>query len=502
MILMELWHRIFRDKSNKRAAPVVSEGASGTRQERSGGNGRQNAIKNNNFDASEAGSSDRITVGSNNGIPQKILTAEEADQPCRNFTEEELLSALNSSTGLSLTMEDTNVRRGIEVLLGEYGHDFGTAYAWFKTASVLEKVSWGRNFKVCKKIRTLPNLDSYDESLTTRVRWGPGDYISSCRINDTHERILNPECAEPRRLWDLYSNRVIPYDWHVREVVNGDGYIPPPHEPHLKEPTDGDGDDGDANMARVVKPFVAISHSWTADMKPVLTTINRKQWHVPLPAEEKGPEATLNHIRMELLNTKVPNPHDSPYCDGLLTMYVWLDILCLRQSSHNKDIMDSNPDLASMWARLDEVRLEEWEMDVPTIGMIYTKAEYVVCYMNGIGRPFKEDGWDDERHWVNRAWTMQEYVPKGNPKWDKVWGTKEVFLEPLIMGMPKGNTSFTKVIIKPLCSSPAPTLLARQRKVLICLTILVDSTNHLRSDISLVPLPHGNALIPKTSCRT
>ncbi|KAF8437320.1 hypothetical protein BGX38DRAFT_1075932, partial [Terfezia claveryi] len=175
----------------------------------------------------------------------------------------------------------------------------------------------------------------------------------------------------PRRLWDLYSNRVIPYDWHVRE------------------------------------PFVAISHSWTADMRPVLTTINRQQWPVPLPVEESGPEATLEYIRLELLNTKIPNPHDR-YKDGLLMMYVWLDILCLRQSYHNKDILDSNPDLASKWRKLDEVRLKEWEIDIPTMGMIYTAAEYVVCYMNGIGRPFREDGWDDERHWVNRAWTMQE----------------------------------------------------------------------------------------------
>ena len=437
-------HGISEEADDVDQIPSVSP-----RQERSGENA---TFETNNFDASEAESLEQITSGTNKGIPHKILTTQEADRLCRDFTEEGLLLALNSSTSLNLTLEDTNVRKGMEILRGEYRHDFGTAYAWFKTASVLEKVSLGRNFRVHEKLRALPNLENYDESLTTRIRWSPGDYKSKCKINDMHERILNPECAEPRRLWDLYSNRVIPYDWHIREVVDADEHTSPLRQlqesygAQLGDPTDVD--DGDAKMARVVKPFVAISHSWTADMRPVVTTINRQQWPVPLPVEENGPEATLEHIRWELLNTKIPNPHDL-YRDGLLMIYVWLDILCLRQSSHSKDILGANPYLALMWGRLDEARLKEWEIDVPTMGMVYTKAEYIVCYMNGIGRRFREDGWDDERHWVNRAWTMQEYVPKGDPKKDKVWGSKQVFLEPLIMGMPKGSTSFMKVIITP-----------------------------------------------------
>jgi len=470
--LLTSWYSKSQDKVRElsklplpRGAGERIPGVKKARQEGSGGNGRQNPVENNNPDASKAESLDRITFGFNKGVPHEILTPERANQPCNSFTEEALLSALNDSAGLSLTMEDTNVRKGIEIL-GKYEHDFGTAYAWFKTASVLEKVSLGRNFQVNEKLRTLPNLENYDESLTTRIHWGPGDYISKCRINDTHERILNPECAEPRRLWDLYSNRVIPYDWHIRRAGNTDEHASPRHQlrggyvAQSKDPAD-DGDNA-ASMARVVKPFVAISHSWTADMRPVLTTINRQQWPVPLPVEENGPEATLEHIRLELLNTKIPNPHDDRYQDGLPMIYVWLDILCLRQSSHGKNILDSNPDLALKWSKLDEVRLTEWEIDVPTMGMVYTIAEYVVCYMNGIGRPFREDGWDDERHWVNRAWTMQEYVPKGDPKKDKVWGSKQVFLEPLIMGMPEGNTSFTKVIITLLCNELTSTPFKRK----------------------------------------
>ena len=28
--------------------------------------------------------------------------------------------------------------------------------------------------------------------------------------------------------------------------------------------------------------------------------------------------------------------------------------------------------------------------------------------MSGLGRPFRAGGWDSERHWLRRAWTLQE----------------------------------------------------------------------------------------------
>ena len=61
---------------------------------------------------------------------------------------------------------------------------------------------------------------------------------------------------------------------------------------------------------------------------------------------------------------------------------------------------------------LEELRLEEWKIDIPTIGFAYRAAEFVITYFNGLGRPFKPLGafrWqDDERHWLNRLWTFQE----------------------------------------------------------------------------------------------
>ena len=74
--------------------------------------------------------------------------------------------------------------------------------------------------------------------------------------------------------------------------------------------------------------------------------------------------------------------------------YVWLDVLCLRQYAVS--------------APFSETKNEEWKLDVPTIGNIYRVAQGIVRYFNGLGRPFSAKGWDDERHWLQRAWTLQE----------------------------------------------------------------------------------------------
>ena len=52
--------------------------------------------------------------------------------------------------------------------------------------------------------------------------------------------------------------------------------------------------------------------------------------------------------------------------------------------------------------------MKEWEIDVPIIGNIYRAAEKIVRYFNGLGVRFSTNGWDSERHWLQRAWTLQE----------------------------------------------------------------------------------------------
>ncbi len=145
----------------------------------------------------------------------------------------------------------------------------------------------------------------------------------------------------PRRLWDLYSNRVVP--WWVA----------------------------------CTWPW-AISHAWVEekDRMAVQTPINGYEWPVPIPND-----SNLDLVRIEMLNAGVE--------------YAWLDVLCLRQ----------------VGGRREDLRAEEWKVDVPTIGYVYSRMERGVYYFNGLGRPLrmKMRDFESDRSWFKRVWTLQEF---------------------------------------------------------------------------------------------
>ncbi|KAK0506555.1 hypothetical protein EDD18DRAFT_1058879, partial [Armillaria luteobubalina] len=154
-------------------------------------------------------------------------------------------------------------------------------------------------------------------------------------------RIVDPR-IKPRRVWDLCSNRVVPW-WSY------------PQEEKLRP----------------------ISHAWVNEMDhvDVWTPINGYEWPVPIP---KG--ANLDLIRIEMLNM------------GL--QYTWLDVLCLRQRGGPRE----------------DLRVEEWKLDVPTIDAIYNHGAQVVWYLSGLGVPLrlKEGDLESDRCWFRRVWTLQE----------------------------------------------------------------------------------------------
>ena len=161
------------------------------------------------------------------------------------------------------------------------------------------------------------------------------------------ELIVSPYSIMPRRLWDLKSHRVV--DFRMLHAAQ--------------------------STIEILPTFWAVSHSWTRDMPEVWTAVNQHQWPIPLP---KG--ISLDYLRSELLT--------------LGAEYIWLDVVCLRQEGD-----DDN---------LERIREEEWKVDVPTVGNIYRAAVNTVRYFNGLGVPFSSKGWDDENHWFQRAWTLQE----------------------------------------------------------------------------------------------
>ncbi len=92
-------------------------------------------------------------------------------------------------------------------------------------------------------------------------------------------------------------------------------------------------------------------------------------------------DSDLDLIRIEMLNAGAE--------------YAWLDVLCLRQER----------------GRREDLRAEEWKLDVPTIGRVYTGFEPIVYYFNGLGRPLriKVGDFESDRSWFKRVWTLQEY---------------------------------------------------------------------------------------------
>ena len=180
----------------------------------------------------------------------------------------------------------------------------------------------------------------------------------------------------PRRVWDICANTVIPATW----------FCGPPCS--LTR----------SNLIEVgVKP---ISHAWVADedLTYIKTEANQQMWPIPLP---RGVQ--LEDIRGEMIRLGV--------------RYAWLDVLCLRQQFQPALVKDlAIPVSREVMKCREDRRLKEWEVDVPTIGAIYSDLGKfsiyiggpIVIFMSGLGRPFRDEGWASERHWLRRAWTIQE----------------------------------------------------------------------------------------------
>jgi len=323
-----------------------------------------------------------------------IIDLEQAEVLCSKVDEQTLIRLLVRLVGLRPNTAD-RLQRWIQ---GDVQYfiardlDFGFAYA-------AARVAW-KNF----------NEDGInDDSISIqRERW----HYYAKQLDNERSRaihvsgpedsglIKSPYSIMPRRIWDVRSNRVVEF----RML----------HAAHLSMQPKPNADS--------TRPtYWAVSHSWTEDRDSIETSINQYLWPIPLPKN-----LDLNsQLRDELLRFGAE--------------YIWLDVLCLRQQRAKAD------------AELDQLKQDEWKLDVPTIGNIYRAAERVVRYFNGLGIPFSPNGWGDTRHWLQRAWTLQEIRTEhstinGGVIWDN--SKSRVFMNTL--GMVSGKITPLRRAIRPV----------------------------------------------------
>ncbi|KAJ3556036.1 hypothetical protein NM688_g2247 [Phlebia brevispora] len=276
-----------------------------------------------------------------------VISSSRAAVPCESLGTDGLLSELNEVLGTSYSTDVPGLLSILEQCI-KRKYDFGTAFGRLRTSWVYHVEDPTSDCPTRHFYKPRTDFSAIVNSLDARERKDEEDRIRA--LSPTGTGVINPLIA-PRRVWDLYSNRVIP-TWVVQDVELWN-----PHRGYW---------------------IWAVSHSWMADnlRHSVDTPINGHEWLVPIPID-----TTLDRIRVELLN--------------LGAAYAWLDVLCLRQEDYSKP-------------EKEEIRKEEWKLDVPIIGRIYHDNPHIVAYLSGLGRPFEIGDINNDRHWLNRAWTIQE----------------------------------------------------------------------------------------------
>ncbi len=249
-----------------------------------------------------------------------VISSRLADIPCATLGVQGLLDQLNSTLRTSYTLDDPSLSTLLEDCIAD-NYDFGMAYGCLRRTWYIH--DWSAIRDALRRFE--------EEDRERRQKAFVGNRI----------QVFDEVALPPRRVWDLYSNRVVPWWTQI--------YQPQP-----------------------------ISHAWVdaKDRVDVWTPINGYKWPVPIPKD-----TSLDLVRIEMLNI------------NLGAECMWLDVLCLRQVGGPEE----------------DLRAEEWKLDVPTIGHLYDGAD-VVIYLGGLGRPLTlNDGdLDNDRCWFRRAWTVQE----------------------------------------------------------------------------------------------
>ena len=265
-------------------------------------------------------------------ISPHAIPAHIADRLCSAMTVPQLLHELDDIFGTqSLTRSEAclaSLRSCLQDFIDD-GCDLGLVYGYVR--------------------RVWRSEDDLEHFRTDVNSWMRADLELRRGALDS-DRVVKPRIP-PRRVWDLYSNRVLPF--YALGALDGEV----PHN------------------------VWAVSHPWVAPDRRcyVRTPINGNEWPVPLPSS-----SALDRVRIELLNMGAE--------------YVFLDVLCLRQEDPTSQTHEFQ-------------RRKEWRIDVPTIGHVYrhSSTQTTVIYFNGLGLPFDigAAAFASPLHWFSRVWTLQ-----------------------------------------------------------------------------------------------
>ena len=217
-----------------------------------------------------------------------------AARKCQDINE--LLSFLNMSFDTDVTLSMLGVKEVLRFLV-DGGYKFGDICAHvhntWPSKPKLER-QWLKPWK-CVQMR-LKFWEDY-RFLERRGEHYEDQRQSSLRDDAIHDLYK----IQPRRIWDLYAHRVIPFQFssvdanHIQFYLSSGPFVPVRSYLRL----------GPTRLER----YHPISHSWTEDMSPVDSPVNAHEWLIPLPHG-----VTLEAVRNELLN--------------LGAQYVWLDVVC------------------------------------------------------------------------------------------------------------------------------------------------------------------------------
>lgn len=253
-----------------------------------------------------------------------------ADKPCAAFDTAALLAQLNHILGTTYSQEVSGLRDVLDHLLLTC-KDFGEAYGYARGY-------WRSHASDFRPLVPLLSSHKANEDAMRKEAVACG-YIDRANVHT-------------RRVWDLYSNRVLPM--HALSIYFHDVWT--------------------------------VSHSWVEESSrvEVLANVNGKEWPVPLP---RG--TSLEHIRVELLN--------------LGAEYVWLDVVCLRQKGRSDDEA----------LRKEEWKLD---VPTAGYAYSHPYTPCITYFNGlGIPFDSSPETLASERHWRNRVWTMQEVTTNWLP---------------------------------------------------------------------------------------